>query len=108
MGRQKDTIRRGAMTIYPERVENYLKEHPRIMNAGVVGVPSQVGWEKVRAYVQLMPGTEMTAAEVVDHCRQGLAAYEIPSEVRFVEALPLSAVRKVLRYKLREMAQSDV
>ena len=107
VGRQKDTIRRGGMTIYPEEVENYLKTHPKIMNAGVVGVPSDIGWEKARAYVQLMPGAEMTPAEVVDFCRHQLASYKIPSDVRFVENLPLSPVRKVLRYKLREMAQSD-
>lgn len=107
VSRQKDTIRRGAMTIYPSRVENYLKTHPKIMNAGVIGVPSDVGWEKVRAYVQPMPQAELAPAEVVDYCREGLAPYEIPSELRIVDNLPLSPVRKVQRYKLREMAQSE-
>jgi acyl-CoA synthetase (AMP-forming)/AMP-acid ligase II len=107
VGRQKDTIRRGGMTIYPEEIENYLRTHPKIARAGVIGVPGQVAGERIRAYVQLHPGVEMTPTEVVDYCRGGLAAHTIPAEVRFVESLPLSGTQRVMRWKLREMAAEE-
>jgi acyl-CoA synthetase (AMP-forming)/AMP-acid ligase II len=107
VGRQKDTIRRGGMTIYPEEIENYLRTHPKIARAGVIGVPSQVSGERVRAYVMLHPGVEMTPTEVVDFCRGGLAAHTIPAEVRFVKSLPLSGTQRVMRWKLREMAAAE-
>jgi acyl-CoA synthetase (AMP-forming)/AMP-acid ligase II len=107
VGRQKDTIRRGAMNIYPEEVENHLRSHPKIMNAAVIGVPSEVGGERVRAYVQLVPGQEMEAAEVVDHCRGQLASYKLPAEVRLVQQLPLTPQRRVQRFKLRAAALEE-
>jgi acyl-CoA synthetase (AMP-forming)/AMP-acid ligase II len=107
VGRAKDTIRHGMQTVYPEEIENALKTYPKIANAGVIGVPGAFAGERIRAYVQLHPGQTMTAAEVVDHCRERLAPFKIPDEVRFVEALPLSPVRRVQRFKLREEAKRE-
>jgi fatty-acyl-CoA synthase len=108
VGREKETIRRGGMTIYPEEVENHLRAHPKIANAGVIAVPSPVAGERVRAYVQLQPGTEMTPTDVVEHCRGGLATYKLPAEVRIVPALPLSPTNRVQRWKLREEARQEL
>jgi acyl-CoA synthetase (AMP-forming)/AMP-acid ligase II len=106
VGRLKDTIRHGMQTVYPEEIENCLKTYPKVANAGAIGVPGAFG-ERIRAYVQLHPGQAATAAELVDHCRVYLAPFKIPDEVRFVEALPLSAVRRVQRWKLREEARKE-
>lgn len=107
VGRAKDTIRHGMQTVYPEEIENALKTYPKVANAGVIGVPGAFAGEKIRAYVQLHPGQTATPAEVVDHCRTKLAPFKIPDEVRFVEALPLSPVRRVQRFKLREEAKKE-
>jgi fatty-acyl-CoA synthase len=108
VGREKETIRRGAMTIYPEEVENYLRTNPKIANVAIIGVPSEVAGERVRAYVQLREGTEMTPAEVVDYCRHQIATYKLPDEVRFVSSLPLTPQRRVQRFKLREQAREEL
>jgi acyl-CoA synthetase (AMP-forming)/AMP-acid ligase II len=108
VGRAKDTIRHGMQTVYPEEIENCLKTSPKIANAGVIGVPGTFAGERIRAYVQLHPNQTMTAAEVVDHCRNHLAPFKIMEEVRFVEALPLSPVRRVQRWKLREEAKKEL
>ena len=102
VGRAKDTIRRMAMTIYPDEVENVIKTHPKVAQVGVVGVESEFAGERVWAYVQLHPDMEMTAVEVMDHCRGTLAAFKLPDEVRFLDELPMSSVRRVQRVKLRE------
>jgi len=108
VGRDKDTIRRSMMNVYPEEVENHLKTHPKVAGAGVIGVPSPVTGERIRAYVQLRPNVEMTATEVVAHCRAALAPYKVPDEVRFVQALPLSATQRVRRWMLREEARKEL
>lgn len=107
-GRKKDVIRRGGMNIFPDEIENYLRTHPKIANAAAIGVPSEVAGHRVRVYVQLREGAEVTPAEVVDYCRHQIAAYKLPDEVRFVSSLPLTPMRKVQRFKLREEARKEL
>ena len=108
VGRDKDTIRRMAMTIYPDEVEGVIKTHPKVAQVGVVGVEGEFADERVWAYVQLHPEMEMTAVEVMDHCRGKLAAFKLPDEVRFMDELPMSSVRRVQRVKLREQAAMEL
>ena len=108
VGRAKDTIRRMAMTIYPDEVENVIKTHPKVAQVGVVGVDSKFAGERVWAYVQLHPDIEMTAVEVMEYCRGKLAAFKLPDEVRFLDELPMSSVRRVQRVKLREEARREM
>lgn len=102
--RKKDMIIRGGENIYPAEIENYLVTHPMIKMAAVIGVPSEVGGERVRAYILPVEGAELTEIEVVNYCRGQIATYKLPEEVRFVESFPLSALWKVQKYKLREEA----
>jgi fatty-acyl-CoA synthase/long-chain acyl-CoA synthetase len=110
LDRKKDVIVRGGENVYPAEIERYLVTHPRIKMAAVIGVPSEVVGEEVRAYVQPMEGAELTSAEVVDFCRGQIAAYKVPKleEVRFVDEFPLSALWKVQKYKLREEALKEL
>jgi acyl-CoA synthetase (AMP-forming)/AMP-acid ligase II len=105
--RKKDLIIRGGQNIYPAEVEAYLDLHPDVHRAGVIGVPSELGGEAVWAYVELVPGAELKASELRSYCRGKIAGYKVPSQVRFVERLPLSVSDKVQRYKLREMAAEE-
>ena len=70
-------------------------------------MPGAYAGERIRAYVQLHPDQTVTATELVDHCRGQLAAFKIPDEVRFVDSLPMSPVRRVQRWKLREQAKAE-
>ena len=58
----------------------------------------------MRLFVVKAAGAALTAEELVDHCRRELAAYKIPRQVRFLDALPKSAVGKILRRDLRALA----
>lgn len=106
--RKGDVIIRGGQNIYPAEVEAYLDLHPDIHRAGVVGVASDLGGQAVWAYVQLVPGATLSAREVRSYCRGKIAAFKVPSQVRFVERMPLSVTDKVQRYKLRALAAEEL
>jgi len=57
----------------------------------------------VRLFVVKAPGAGLAEADVIAHCRRELAAYKVPKEVRFLEALPKSNVGKILRKDLRSV-----
>jgi fatty-acyl-CoA synthase len=74
----------------------------------VVGVPSELGGQAVWAFVELVPGATLSAREVRSYCRGQIASFKVPSQVRFVERMPLSVTDKVQRYKLRELAAEEL
>jgi long-chain acyl-CoA synthetase len=101
--RKKDMIIAGGYNIYPREVEEVLWEHPKILEAAVIGVPDAYRGETVKAFVVLQPGTLATADEIVAFCRERLAAYKVPRLVVFRESLPKSGVGKYLRRALRDL-----
>jgi acyl-CoA synthetase (AMP-forming)/AMP-acid ligase II len=105
--RKKDMIVRGGENIYAAEIERFLATHPQIQQAAVIGVPGEVTGERVRAYVLLAEGAELTETDVVNYCRGQIANYKLPEEVRFVKSFPLSALWKVQKYKLREEALQE-
>jgi len=101
--RKKDMIVAGGYNIYPKDIDEVLFQHGKIMEACAVGVPDAYRGETVKAFVVLKEGERMTEEEVVDYCREHLAAYKVPKFVEFISELPKSAVGKILRRKLRDM-----
>lgn len=100
--RKKDMIIAGGYNIYPVELDNVLFGHPKVLEACTVGIPDPYRGETVKAFVVPKKGELLTETEVIDYCRQHLAPYKIPKLVEFVEALPKSAVGKILRRELRE------
>lgn len=100
--RKKDMIIVSGFNVYPRDVEEALYKHPAVQEAVVAGVPDAYQGESVKAYVVLKAGQSLTAEELDKHCRTQLAAYKIPRLYEFREALPKSAVGKVLRRVLVE------
>lgn len=98
--RKKDVIISAGMNVYPREVEEVLQQHPAIMEAAVVGEPSRVREEVVKAFVILEEGAELSKAELIVFCRDKLSKYKIPRKVEFVEELPKSALGKVLKREL--------
>jgi len=99
--RKKDMIIAGGYNIYPREIDEVLYEHPKILDAVAVGVPDPYRGETVKAFVVLKPGETLTEAEVIQFCRERLAAYKAPRFVEFRESLPKTLVGKVLRKELR-------
>ena len=100
--RKKDIIISAGMNIYPREVEEVLHQHPKIVEAAVVGIPSAVREEVAKAYVVVEEGEELTKQEVIQFCQDKLSKYKIPKKVEFVKELPKSAMGKVLKRVLKE------
>lgn len=100
--RKKDMIIAGGYNIYPREVEEVLFEHPKVMEAVVAGVPDRYRGETVKAYVVLKQGQSATEEELIQYCRERLAAYKVPRRVEFRDGLPKTIVGKVLRRYLRD------
>jgi fatty-acyl-CoA synthase len=103
-GRAKDMIIRGGENVYPREVEEFLYTHPEISDVQVYGVPDEKYGEKVAAAVRLRQGSELTAEDVQNYCRENIAHYKVPEYVDFVEDYPMTASGKIQKYKLRETA----
>ena len=100
--RKKDMILVGGFNCYPREVEEVLYEHPKVALAAVIGVPDDRSGEKVKAFVQLVPGESAEEQEIIDFCKNKLAGYKRPRSVEFRESLPTSLIGKVLRRVLRD------
>ncbi len=100
--RSKDLIIAGGYNIYPQEVDNALFKHPQIVDVITIGIPDEYRGETVKAFVQLAAGAAVTEAELIDFCREHLAAYKVPRSIEFRDVLPRSAVGKALRRVLRD------
>ncbi len=103
VGRTKDMIISSGFNIYPRDIDELLYTHPKVLDAGAIGVPDEVRGESVKVFVVLKPGESMTAEEVIAFCRESLAAYKIPRYVEFLDDIPRTGMKKVDRKALREM-----
>jgi long-chain acyl-CoA synthetase len=99
--RKKDLVIRGGYNVYPREVEEILHAHPAVAEAAVIGRPDERLGEEVVAVVSLRPGSVATSEELIEHCRQQLAAYKYPREIRIVESLPKGPTGKILKTALR-------
>lgn len=100
--RKKDMVNSGGENVYPAEVEEVLYMHEKILEAAVIGIPSEKWGESVHAVVVPKPGQTLTGEEVIDFCAKHLAAYKKPRSVEFIAALPRNAAGKVLKTRLRE------
>ena len=99
--RTKDLVIRGGYNVYPREIEEVLYGHPGILEAAVIGKPDERLGEEVVAVVVLADGAQHDAAEIIAYCRERLAAYKYPREVRFIAELPKGPSGKILKTTLR-------
>ncbi|WP_405948652.1 AMP-binding protein [Streptomyces prunicolor] len=110
-GRLKDVIIRKGENISAKEIEDLLAAHPGVGDVAVVGLPDAERGERVCAVVEQPPGAgELTLAAVTDYLRaEGLSVHKLPEQLEIVDALPRNdALRKVLKYKLRERYSGTV
>ena len=104
--RKNDMIIASGYNVYPAEVEAVLYDHPKVLEAAVYGVADEKRGENVKAAIVLKPGETATQQEIIDFCKQQLAAYKVPKVIQFQDELPKSLIGKVLRRVLREKDQS--
>jgi len=103
--RSKDIIISGGENISSLEVEDALYRHPDVLACAVVAKPDDKWGETPLAFVELRAGAQVTAAELVAHCKKLLAGYKVPREVRF-EEIPKTSTGKIQKFALRERARS--
>lgn len=99
--RKKDMIISGGFNVYPSEVEQVIWAHPAVQDCAVIGVPDEKWGEAVKAVVELSPGQEVGADELIALCREKLGPVKSPKTIDFTAALPRSAAGKVLKKDLR-------
>ena len=82
-------------------VEDALTSHPAVREVAVIGIPDEKWGELVTALV-VTDGSDVTAEQLIAHCRTMLAGYKCPKRVEFYENLPRTATGKLQKFKLRE------
>jgi benzoate-CoA ligase family protein len=104
-GRGDDMMKVGGLWCSPFEIEARLIEHPKVLEAAVVGHKDDEGLIKPAAYVVLNDPSEageVTEAALIQHCRDGLAHYKYPRWFHFVDDLPKTATGKIQRFRLRD------
>ncbi|HSK28428.1 MAG TPA: fatty acid--CoA ligase family protein, partial [Candidatus Limnocylindria bacterium] len=104
-GRKKNMIKSGGISVFPEEIEDTLRQHPAIADAAVIGFKSQEWGEAVKAFVVLNPGAECPAEALIQFCKDSLAPYKAPKTVEFLPNLPRTGLGKIDRGKLEAIKQ---
>ena len=105
VGRRKEVIIRAGFNVYPREVESRLEAHPAVREAAVVGLADPLLGEASCACIVPVEGAIVTSQEILDWCRDKLAAPKVPDQVRFFDSFPRTGTGKVRRIELREMCQ---
>ncbi len=101
--RKKDMINAAGYKVWPREVEDVLYGHPAVREAAVVGVADEYRGETVKAYVSRKPGATVTEEELIEFCKQQMAAYKYPRSIQFLDDLPKTTTGKILRRELRAL-----
>jgi long-chain acyl-CoA synthetase len=101
--RSADIIKHKAFRVSASEVEAVLQDHPTVIGACVVGVPDPKVGERIKAIVVLKEDARgVGGTELIQWCRERLAAYKVPSYIEFRDMLPKSKVGKLLRREVRD------
>jgi fatty-acyl-CoA synthase len=103
--RSKDIIISGGENISSIEVEDVLYRHPAVLACAVVAKPDAKWGEAPVAYVEAKPGAQVTAEDLVAHCKAHLAGYKVPRDVRF-EPIPKTSTGKIQKFELRQRAKA--
>ncbi|HHV59145.1 MAG TPA: acyl--CoA ligase [Clostridiaceae bacterium] len=98
--RKKDVIISGGENIYPVQIEDFLRAHPAIKDAAVIGLPDKRVGEIAAAIIELKPGLTCTEAEINEFC-SSLPRYKRPRKVIF-DSVPRNPTGKIEKPRLRE------
>jgi acyl-coenzyme A synthetase/AMP-(fatty) acid ligase len=104
-GRADDMFKSGGEKIYPSEIESIIERHPSVAISTVVGVPDDIKGHKPYAFVQLKPGSNVTANEIKEFVINNVATYQIPRLVWIFDELPKTSIGKIDRMYLTHKAQ---
>lgn len=102
-GRIKEMLIIGGENVFPREIEEALNSHASVKDAGVVGKSHPLRGEVPVAFVELKEGESFDQKALLSWCRDRLAGYKVPDEIRVLEALPRNATGKVMRRELKKL-----
>ena len=110
VGRMKDVIKSGGYSVYVRELEEAVLAHPAVARAVAFGLPHREKGEIPVAAVELHPASRASEADLLDWCRQNLAAYKAPRRIWILSpgGLPQNHNGKVLRQVLRERFSAEM
>ena len=104
--RKKDMIITAGFNVYPAELERVIAGHPDVAMVAVGSIPDEDKGELAKAYIIAKEETSPDADNIIDYCRQHLAAYKVPRAVQFVDDFPKTSSGKIMRRKLHELDES--
>ena len=107
-GRIKDLIIRGGENISPKEIEDFLYTYKGVMDAQVIGVPSEKYGEEIMAWIKPKEGVTITEEEIRDFCKDRIAHYKIPKYWKFVSEFPMTISGKIRKVEMREIAAREL
>ena len=99
-GRIKEMLIIGGENVFPREIEEVLDQHPSVHASAVIGVQDDARGEVAWAFVELEEGATFDETALRSHCREHLAQFKVPREIRGVEALPRNPTGKIMRRML--------
>ena len=106
-GRDDEMIVSGGENVFPGEIEELLAGHEAIEEVAALGVDDEKFGQRLKVFVVLRDGQQLTEDDVKDHVRENLANYKAPREVVFIDELPRNPTGKVLKRELEEKADGD-
>lgn len=107
-GRIKDLIIRGGENISPKEIEDFLYQYPNVLDAQVIGVPSEKFGEEVMAWIKVKHGQTLTEENLINFCKGQIAHYKVPKYWKFVEEFPMTISGKVRKVEMREISIKEL
>ena len=107
-GRIKDLIIRGGENISPKEIEDFLYQYPNVLDAQVIGVPSEKFGEEVMAWIKVREGSEISEEELTNFCRERIAHYKVPKYWKFVDEFPMTISGKIRKVEMREISIKEL
>ncbi|MFH1011631.1 MAG: AMP-binding protein [bacterium] len=99
--RKDDMILKSGFKIYPREIEEVLEQLPHIQEVAVVGVSDPVVGEEIKACIILKDGADLSSGDIIEYCRERIAAYKCPRMIRFYKEFPRAPGGKILKSELR-------
>ena len=99
--REKDVVKHGGYSVFSREVEEEILRNPKVFEVALIGAPHETKGEVPVAFIQLIDGQEATEQELLDWCKEHIAAYKAPRMVRIIDQMPLTMTLKVMKRELR-------
>ncbi len=98
--RKKDMILVSGFNVFPNEIEDWVNQHPAVLESAAIGIPDERRGERVKLFV-VRKSESLSSEQIKEYCSEGLTAYKVPNEIVFVKDLPKSLIGKILRKELK-------